>query len=134
MNRSTTAARTARLANVLILAVCVVAGCGGERVVQINSDGESKLISNVVEEFNEYSKDVKRSTKLFAKGVMPKGAEFKKYGQFAYITTDTARTSGDSATMGVTLQQQPGGEDAGKVEWTFQKESDGWKIATAPLP
>ncbi|MEJ7639264.1 MAG: hypothetical protein WKF75_15135 [Singulisphaera sp.] len=105
-----------------------------QAIVHINADGEAKLISNVVEEFNESSMDARKATKLFADGIMPKGPEFKKYGKYAYLTTDTAETSGDTATMGVTLQDQLSGQDAGKVEWTFKKESNGWKIATAPLP
>ncbi len=134
MNHITPAARTARFPNAPALVLCLVAGCGGEPIVHINADGEAKLISNVVEEFNESSMDARKSSRYFTKGMMPKGAEFKKYGKYAYLTTDTAKTSGDTATMGVTLQDPRSGEDAGKVEWTFKKETNGWKIATAPLP
>jgi len=112
----------------------LVAGCTSESITKVNSDGEARRISDVVEQFNESRTNAKRSQGLFARGAMPATAQFKKYGQFSYFTTGTARADGDSATMEITVRDEKTSEDAGTVEWTFKKEGDSWKIATAPLP
>ena len=36
--------------------------------------------------------------------------------------------------MEITVRNEKTSEDAGKVQWTFKKETDAWKITTAPLP
>ena len=112
----------------------LLAGCGGESTTKLNTDGDARRVSDVVEQFNESRMNEKRSQNLFARDAMPKGAEFKKYGQYSYFTTGSARADGDTATMEITLRNEKTGEDAGKVEWKFKKEADAWKIATAPLP
>src|SRR4051812_5793284 len=105
MNRPTPPARIVPALASLILAASLLAGCG-ETATIVNADGDARRVSDVVEEFNEVSMDVKKSTKLFAEGVMPQGPEFKKYGRYTYFATGTARPSGDTATMEITLRDE----------------------------
>jgi hypothetical protein len=121
-------ARTAALWTLLL------AGCGGTVATSINTEGDVRRVSDVVEAFNETRTNAKKSEPLFAQGAMPKGADFKKYADYSFMTTETARPTGDTATMEVSVRNEKTGDAAGKVEWTFKKEADAWKIEKAPLP
>jgi len=111
------------------------AGCGGgSNVSSINADGDAKHISGAVDQFNESRMKEKDSERLFAKDTMPKGREFKRYGDYSYFPTGRAKPDGDSATLEVTVRDEKTGQEAGKIEWSFKKEGDTWKIAKAPLP
>jgi hypothetical protein len=112
------------------------AGCGGKASsTSVPVSGEERLVSDVVEEFNEARQSVKQSEALFAKGSMPAPAEFKRYGQYSYWpNAGFPSLSGDSATMKVAVRDEKTGNDAGRVEWAFVKEGAAWKIKTAPLP
>src|SRR5262245_26356309 len=111
--------RARRSARAAALWALLLAGCGGTAVTPINAEGEARQVSNVVETFNETRTNAKKSEPLFARGAMPKGADFKKYANYSFLTTGTARPSGDTAAMEVTVRNEKTGDDAGKVEWTF---------------
>lgn len=124
------------LAAAAIALAALMSGCGGEaRSSSVPVAGDERLVSDVVEDFNEARQDVKRSEALFAKGAMPAKAEFKKYGPFSFWpNVGGPKISGDTATMTVMVCDEKTGNDAGKVEWTFVKEGSGWKLKSAPLP
>src|SRR5262249_1030593 len=135
MNRLAPIGRIAPALVAAAFSALLLAGCdGGESMTKLNTEGDARRVSDVVEQFDESRMDEKRSQSLFARDAMPKGAEFKKYGQSWSFPTGAARADGDTATMEITVRNEKTGEGAGKVEWTFKKEGDAWKIATAPLP
>lgn len=109
---------------------------GGERPSSsVPVSGDERLVSDVVENFNEARQDAKKSEKLFAKGAMPAKVEFKKYGQFSsWANAGGPKLSSDTASMTVAVRDEKTGNDAGHVEWTFAKEGSDWKIKSAPLP
>lgn len=127
--------RCARPFSLALALALFTAGCGGgPSHSSINADGDAKHISHAVDQFNESRMKEKDSEPLFAKGAMPKGREFKRYGGYSYFPTGRARRDGDAATLEVTVRDEKTGEEAGKIEWSFKKEGDAWKIAKAPLP
>lgn len=112
------------------------AGCGGGGGGGVAAAADdSRLVNDVVDDFNEARMDARKSTQLFAAGKMPAKAEFKKYGPLSYWPNLGAPTiSGDTATMKVSVRNEITGDDVGMVVWTFVKEAEGWKIQSAPLP
>lgn len=113
----------------------VVAGCGGGSGDAAPVADDARLISDVVEEFNEARLDLKKTTKLFAVGKVPAKAQFKKFAPNSYWpNVGGPRISGDAASMKVTVRNETTGDDVGVVEWAFVKEAEGWKIQSAPLP
>ncbi|MDX2038350.1 MAG: hypothetical protein SFX72_16995 [Isosphaeraceae bacterium] len=114
--------------------LALLAGCGGETAISINTDVDSRKVSDVVDEFNEARTDAKNSERLFVKDALPKGDAFKKYAKYSFAATGSASISGETASMEVSIQDETSGSDAGKLEWTFKKEGDAWKLEKAPLP
>lgn len=118
----------------IALALILPAGCGGEAMQSINVEGDSKKISEAVENFNEYSMDAPKTSKLFVADKVPKGDEFKKYRRFAYFPTGEAKVNGNDATMTVSLREEKTSKDVGMMDWNFRKDGGSWKIVAAPLP
>ena len=98
----------------------------------MNADGESRRVSDVVENFNEARRS-QEVEKLFAKGAMPARARVQEIRRLFYFANGTAKLPGDTATMTDHRSRREDRADAGQVEWTFEKAGR-WKIASAPLP
>lgn len=77
----------------------LVSGCGGT-AASAPEKSDERLVSDVVEDFNEARQSTKKSLALFAKGAMPAKAEFKKYATLSFWPNAGAATvSGDAATI-----------------------------------
>ncbi len=119
--------------SILVLSLAALAsGCGGES--RMVSESDPRGISDLMDTWNDAKMSLKAAEKCFVAGGAPAKAEFKKYGKYSYSLTSKANESSTTATVPVAIYDESGGKDAGKKDWTFVKEAEGWKIKSAPLP
>lgn len=120
----------------LLGALFLSLGCAGERAADVPKSGDARVISDLVEEFNEVRVDHKKATDLFAMGAAPGKAELrKKYGPLSFWPNVGGPViNGEEATLKVAVRNDETGDETGRLDWTFVKEGGAWKIKSAPLP
>src|SRR5262249_45099639 len=111
-----------------------VAGCGSSGGGGSSPGGGAKAIPGLVGGKKEARTDGRKGGGLFAKGGLPTAGRFKKYGGYSYYLVDKPRVSGTTTNVRVSVVNETTTKEAGKVEWSFVKEGESWKIKSAPLP
>lgn len=115
------------------LALILLAGCGGGESTTAPDMGgaDGKQVAALIEDMNDSGGSPKKLEALFVKGAKP--ADAKQYAKFNFFCLGKPCVSGSSATCKIQVDTVAG-QKAGEVEWSFEKESDKWKIKNAPLP
>ena len=91
---------------------------------------DERLVSDVVEDFNEARRNP-RSPKLFAKGAMPEGRVQEVWTVLVFAERRRPEALGRHGHDAITVRDEKSGDDAGKVEWTFEKAGSGGRSVRA---
>ncbi len=116
--------------SILLLAVVSVgAGCSGKPTPPSYGSEDGRAIAILVEDVNEKKSNTLELKPLF-EGNPPAIRELSK---FSYEVTGSPTVSGSTATSQVKILHEGTGDEIAKVEWSFTKAGDKWKVKSAPL-
>jgi hypothetical protein len=114
--------------------LALLTGCGSGDATNKGLDlgsVDANQIGELIDAINEAKGNPKRLATIFAAGT--KAPDAKKLNAYDYSLGGKPSVNGDTATCSVRIDHSQSGETSQK-EWTFVKQSDGWKIKDAPLP
>ncbi len=98
--------------------------------VDMGGEDGSK-VAILVEDLNEVKHNAKKMADFFT--TKPTAADAKKLNSMTFYVKGKPTVSGSAATCNIQVEKQDG-TPLGELEWKFEKLSDAWKIALAPLP
>ena len=119
------------LAVTTIAALAAIVGCGGPTKPLDMGGEDGQKVSLLIEDINDSKGNPKKMSELMVTAVS--AAEVKKFDPYEFSIIGKPSMNGTNATCKVRVDKISG-EQAGEVEWGFEKVGDAWKIKSAPVP
>jgi hypothetical protein len=122
---------------ILLFSTLGLAGCGIGTADKLDGPpkGDVADLTILVSQMPDIVGRPKSFKASFSKdATVPTEADRKRIGKLQFSLVGTPAIKDGTAEVDVAVRNSATGDPAGQVKWTFVKESEQWKLKTAPLP
>jgi hypothetical protein len=116
----------------LLLPALAILGCGSSEKSAALADPSAVI--QFIQGLDDVRESPRSMSAMFASGSVPSAADLKKYAKFAFAPMGEPEAKGADVQIRVSVKDPKTEQEVSQQDWVLVKESDKWKLKSAPLP